>query len=383
VTSARATRFRRPVTPRPVLLARWSLLVGTFVSAGLPTADGAVEAGERGEIMKSIPATLTPHDETARFLVETASWAPSVHNTQPWWFGVRGPTITVHADADRRLDVSDPDGREMLISCGAALFTLRLAARHLGYVPKVRPLPDPERPGLLADIDISVGSRPATDDERRMFEQIRLRRSHRGGFGPGRLPAALLPTLCNEAQHEGAALRIVADPRARLALGALSEAAEQVQRLDAGHVAEVARWAPAPGSVRRDGVHQGAYPREPEHTDPHFAARDFARGQGWGRSGGDARNATGVVVLLMTDGDAPADWLAAGQALQRVLLRAAEEGVSAAFHTQALEVPELRALIRARFCGGAHPQILVRLGEADSELRSVRRPVADVAREEP
>jgi nitroreductase len=106
--------------------------------------------------MKPIPAATAPHEEIAAFLIEAASWAPSVHNTQPWWFGVREAGLSLHADVDRRLDVADPDGREMLISCGAALFTLCLAARRLGLVTEVRLLPDSDRPGLMADVDIAV-----------------------------------------------------------------------------------------------------------------------------------------------------------------------------------------------------------------------------------
>jgi nitroreductase len=333
--------------------------------------------------MKPILAAPTSPDEIAAFLIDAASHAPSVHNTQPWWFGVRGSRLTVHADTDRRLDVADPDGREMLISCGAALFTLRLAARHLGYAADERLWPDPERPTLLADVDIAR-QRPATADEQRMHDQIVRRRTHRGGFGPDRLPPALLSKLSIEAQREGASLRIVADPRARQAVAALSEAAEQTLRLDIDYTTELARWAPAPGNRRHDGVQPGAYPREPEQTAPHFAARDFARGQGWGRHGDDPKDATGVAALLMTPGDAPADRLAAGMALQRVLLCAAEADVSAAFHTQALELPELRDFIRTRFCGGAHPQMIMRLGHTgDASGSGVRRLRSAIARDEP
>jgi hypothetical protein len=89
------------------------------------------------------------------------------------------------------------------------------------------------------------------------------------------------------------------------------------------------------------------------------------------------------VALLTTGSDRRADWLRAGQGLQRILLRAAEDGVSAAFHTQALEIPELREFARTRFCDGAYPQMIVRLGVADREIRSVRRPLEDVIRLEP
>jgi hypothetical protein len=88
-----------------------------------------------------------------------------------------------------------------------------------------------------------------------------------------------------------------------------------------------------------------------------------------------------VVALLTTPGDAPADRLAAGMALQRTLLRATEAGVSAAFHTQALELPELRSFVRMRFCGGTHPQMLMRLGRPHAPHGSgVRRPGSDVTR---
>src|SRR5262252_6814628 len=55
-------------------------------------------------------------DEVAAYVVAAAIWAPSVHNTQPWWFATRGAELTLHADSRRQLGVVDPAGREMLIS---------------------------------------------------------------------------------------------------------------------------------------------------------------------------------------------------------------------------------------------------------------------------
>ncbi len=46
----------------------------------------------------------------------------------------------------------DPLGREMLISCGAALYGLRLAVRSLGYLPVTELFPDPARLRLLARV---------------------------------------------------------------------------------------------------------------------------------------------------------------------------------------------------------------------------------------
>ncbi|MEV0400986.1 hypothetical protein [Actinoallomurus sp. NPDC050550] len=321
------------------------------------------DTSERGELLQQ--------------LVEAAVWAPSAHDTRPWWFDTHGETVTLHADTDRRLNVVDPHGREMLISCGAALFTLRLAVRRLGRRPEVRMGSDPDRPGLIADVSLGQ-PQPVSDDERQMCEQIERRRTHRGGFRACALPVGLLQDLRAHACAEHVSLRIVADPRVRVALAALSDAAEQMQRMDPAYVAEVARWAPPPGSDRQDGGHEEAPPRDPDDTGPHVDERDFARGQGWGMTGGEPREATGVVALLTTAGDGRTDWLRAGQALQRVLLRAAEDDVSAAFHTQVLEVPELREFIRTRFCDATYPQMIMRLGAADDEFAGARRPAADI-----
>src|SRR5260370_39768333 len=81
-------------------------------------------------------------------MLATAARAPSVHNTQPWRFAVPPHAIDLYADPARRLR-QDRGGREMLISCGAALFGLRLAVRDLGHRPAGSLFPDPARPGLL------------------------------------------------------------------------------------------------------------------------------------------------------------------------------------------------------------------------------------------
>jgi nitroreductase len=84
--------------------------------------------------------------DTIQFAVAAAVHAPSVHNTQPWRFGRGERTIDVYADADRQLRVADPAGRELMISCGAAVFTLRVALRYLGRLPHLRLFPTPPAP---------------------------------------------------------------------------------------------------------------------------------------------------------------------------------------------------------------------------------------------
>ncbi|QFG21279.1 hypothetical protein [Actinomadura sp. WMMB 499] len=321
----------------------------------------------------------------ARRAIGDAVWAPSVHNTQPWRFGVHGERISVRADADRRLNIADPSGREMLISCGAALYSLRLALRVLGYAPDVRLLPDPDRPHLLADVYMKPGEPPDGDTED-LHGRIRRRRTHRGGFVSGDVPDAVIRRIEVETEMEGARLVQAVDAHVAGALAALTDAAEHVQRRTPSYATEIARWAPAPGTRRRDGVQEGGYPRETPRTEPHFAARDFARERDRGvpgPAGGGGRDA-GLIMLLVTESDDPACWIRAGQSLQRALLRADQHDLAVAFHTQALEVPELRDFIRTRFCAGRHPQSLLRIGAVGDDapgLEGVRRPVEEVTNE--
>ena len=232
----------------------------------------------------STPGTTTEAlttDEVTRLAVAMAVWAPSVHNTQPWWFSADGPQISLYADIGRRLTVADPEGREMMVSCGAALFTLRLALRSLGFIPETCVLPDPGEPLLVA----RGGWRQraaVTEDERHLVSQVRRRRTHRGGFDPAPLPPGLLAALRASAARDGAMLRIVADDGRRAALAAAVETAERTLQLDSRHVQELIAWAPAPGSPRGDGVPPTSYPARAEHTDPEFPGRNFAHGCGWG-----------------------------------------------------------------------------------------------------
>ncbi|MBC9717390.1 hypothetical protein H9Y04_33160 [Streptomyces sp. TRM66268-LWL] len=317
-------------------------------------------------------------DHAALHVVSAAVTAPSLHNSQPWIFTCRDGEISLYADATRRLGAIDPNARELTISCGAALFNLRLAMRQLGFRPVVRVCPDPGRPGLLARVTWGAHA-AATAEEQVMHRAMRARHTYRGPFQATPLPATLLDALRGHARAEGAEFYPLGDRREQLRLADLVREAETCQRNDPLYVTELARWTRPPHDSRRDGVPVEAGPFDPDATL--LAGRDFSgwtHGRPFGGLPGEWPSRTGLMVLLNTPHDMPQDWLRAGQALQRVLLFAAGHKVAAAFHTQPLELPALRPQVRTLIASGQVPQMILRLGHSNWSLRTPRRDVREV-----
>jgi hypothetical protein len=305
-------------------------------------------------------------------VIATAVRAPSVHNTQPWRFSAEGPTIELYADRSRRLDVADPTGREMFISCGAALFGLRLAVRSTGFRPVVEVLPRWPRVDPLARVHLGAPAAvgPA---ERRFLSAVWRRHTHRGPFAPEPLPAGLLPALRRDAEAEAVALLVVGS-RDNGPVHQLADDAMRSQAGDDAVAAELRRWTSREAAP--DGVPARAYVARPTGGPHRLAQRDFDQGRGWGRL--DAAGVPAATVILATAGDEPIDWLCAGQALHRVLLRAAGSWVFASLHSQPVEVPAVRRALRTRLRMAGAPQMVMQLGRAHTAPLTGRRPVGEV-----
>jgi hypothetical protein len=141
--------------------------------------------------------------EQLRFLVHYAVLAPSGHNTQPWLFRSTADSLEVHADRTRALPVVDPQGRELVMSCGAALFHLRVAVRRFGYTAEIETLPDATNPTLLAPVRLGQRRSPAAE-ESLLFASIPKRRTNRMPFETREVPRVLLSGLRAAAEEEGA-----------------------------------------------------------------------------------------------------------------------------------------------------------------------------------
>jgi hypothetical protein len=316
-------------------------------------------------------------------LIALAARAPSLHNSQPWRFRIDGSAVELRADPDRQLWHTDPDGREMLISCGAALYGLRLGLRRLGFQPVTEVLPDPAQPALIARVRPGPRKR-LSREEWDMIAAVPHRHTHRGPFGPGRVPERLLDGLVHDAAAEGADLILLSSVSQIHGLARLTAGASRAQRATRGTGAEARRWARPAGSTARDGVPARArtgserWPasgrRQEEPAHERLPRRDFGL-PGDLPVGGPLPSATAV---LATTGDKPADWIGAGQALHRLLLRAADRWVFASLQSQPLESPGLRAAIRDYLGLPGYPQLLLQFGRASTAAATPRRPVAKI-----
>ncbi|MBW3633716.1 MAG: nitroreductase family protein [Chloroflexi bacterium] len=338
----------------------------------------AEQASEPWRVTERVFPTSGSAEEQLRFLLGYAILAPSSHNTQPWHFRIGESRVDLIADRSRGLSVVDPDDRELIISCGAALYNLRLALRCFGFQDTVEPFPDHNEPDLLARVRIAPGG-VASAEEQALLAAIPRRRTNRAAFAERPVPPILLDALADAAAAERAWFHVVTGQRERAAVAALIAEGDRLQWADPAFRRELASWMRADWTTRGDGMPGTGFGiGEIESLVAPVLIRTFDMGRG--RAAKDQELALGspVLAVLGTDADTPEAHLEAGQAIARVLLRAAVDDVSASFLNQPNEIPALRTRLRETLGHPGWPQMLVRLGYESPGPHTPRRPVADV-----
>jgi hypothetical protein len=325
-------------------------------------------------------ARLMP--EAIASVVATAARAPSVHNTQPWKFRIYDQVIELHGDPDRILTHLDPAGRELTISCGAALFGLRLGLRHIGCLPAVELWPDRQQPWLVARV-WPAGHAAANAVETELVAAVPHRHTHRGPFAPGEVSPRLLAALATDAAAEGCELVFIDEPQLISGLAALVDLAAADQDASAEISAEARHWLRPAGSTARDGVPAHAAAVADDALPARFRQRDFgAAGAGEAdiapsRAPERSGEPPAVTAVLGTAADTADDWVRAGQALNRLLLRAATRWVFASLQSQPLESPRHREQVRDLLKLPGQPQMLLQFGRANTAMATPRRPQAE------
>ncbi|MFD7962690.1 Acg family FMN-binding oxidoreductase [Streptomyces zaomyceticus] len=312
-------------------------------------------------------------------LIEDAVTAPSMHNAQPWTFVCRtdAGVIELHGDPLRGMPHEDPDHRALHLGCGAALFGLRVGAAHRGRHAEVRLLPRPEDRWHFADVELH-----GADDVDRglvaLHPALSRRHTSRFPFTEERIPSEVIDGLRASALLEGCRLVVPGDWHTDAVLEIVHDS-ERFEAADAAVRAEIAAWTRTGASdegSRTEGIPSYAFgPRQYDVTSP---VRDFDSL----RKSPDRPSARfekkPQIALLGTYEDNAQQWLTAGQALHRVLLRATLDGLSTSLMSQPLEWSELRSAVRDPASTTGFVHMVIRLGYGPQGRATPRRPVSEV-----
>lgn len=296
------------------------------------------------------------------FLLAYAVLAPSNYNTQPWLFRINASDVEIHADRRRAIRVIDPYDRELTLSCGAALFNLRTAAEYFGHRYEFELLPDSGNANLLARFRLGLKAETGAEDIL-LFHAIAQRRTNRQPFQPDPLPAEIRDELTQAAAAEGAWLQFINGEDARANVADLVAEADRRQWADKHFRQELANWVRAKPETDLDGI-----PAHDHGVKDWLAFAGPALIRTFDRGGGEAARDREIAVhsptlaLLGTEKEDWPAWLAAGQALQHVLLAARARNVWASFLCQPIEVPELRGQLAEMLGLSGYPHVLLRLG---------------------
>lgn len=279
--------------------------------------------------------------------------------TLPWSVQRQGEGLVLRLEHLREELLADRANREILMACGAVLANLRITAHHLGYELDVELWPDGVDSPTVARI--ALGS-PVTagQEEEVLFDVLSRGPRAQSMGGGGGISPALIALLRHGARTGGGWLDVVADDARREIVGdlereavAISDAEQSARRLLSARYGSgvlgpqfALGGAPALGELL---VTLGASVQPSNEWSTGRAAR----------MRGSAIEAP-LLAVLGTGDDRPSGWLRSGAALQRVLLHASVQGLTATFLNEPLQHPLLRDALRSVLFADGMPQAVVR-----------------------
>lgn len=315
-----------------------------------------------------------PDPATVRTALSLATRAPSVHNSQPWRWRVGAQSIHLYADPSRRLPRTDPDGRDLLISCGASLHHATAAFAALGWQCKVSRFPNVAEADHLASIELAKGEPEEKDIA--LAAAIPRRRTDRRYFSHWPVPHSDVVTIGVRLARMGVLLRHVdmtTDIRAIVAEAVWLHAS------DAEYLTELTTWSGRYSSIA------GVPARSTPESDAAAAlpGRLFAGPVLEQPADTTAYDDHGLLLALGTGSDDALGRLRAGEATSAALLTSTVLGLASCPVSEPLEITETRAALRSEVFGDeAHPQMMIRIGwapvGADPLPATPRRPLDDV-----
>ncbi len=317
-----------------------------------------------------------PDAGTIETVLMLAGRAPSVHNTQPWRWRVDAASLHLYSEAARQLPNTDPDGRDLMVSCGSALHHCTVALAAVGWQPKVTRLPNPADPDHLAAIE--VAAHPADSVDIALAAAIPRRRTDRRHYTHWPVPVGDIALMAARAARHGVRLCLLDDAADIKTLHDIVIRSVR-DHLSREYLAELAAWSGRHASVAGVPARNTPAP-DPNAKIPgrHFAGPALAM-----PPDSSAADDNAVVLALGTRDDDRMARLRAGEAVSAVLLTATATGLASCPVTEPLETADTRAAVRSEVFGDSdYPQMLLRVGwapiNADPLPATPRRDLDDV-----
>jgi hypothetical protein len=294
------------------------------------------------------PASGSPRQKLG-YALKCATLAAPMDEWLPWQFLLDDERIDLVADTCQPPETADPDGRELMIRCGAALFHLKLALKRFGCLGQVELFPELDRHVLVARVHYGRchdGGAQAVA----LFEAMSRGREKSTPWSEVPVSEYLLQMFEGVAAGEKAWLEFSHCESSRDRLVELAEPGGR-----------------APMAVHHREALSGNS-RVAQWTRPllTFVVRVRHSGNIAVETGGSRADQMAALAVIKTKTDDWHGWLAAGQAMARVSLQARVSEVSAQIFDQACRSRYVREELRTSIGHKGFAQTIIGFGSHPS-----------------
>ncbi|MDF2500799.1 MAG: nitroreductase [Anaerosporomusa subterranea] len=338
------------------------------------------EAAMRKEYTLQYVPGLTEDEIKILYL---ASLAPSGHNTQPWIITIKGPKRwVIGSDRTRWLPAVDPDNREMMLSIGAFIENLSVAAGIHGYEAEIDVIGKDNYSSEIAEIRLVKGKETSVSDK-----VIKERRTVRKHLLKSTIRAEDISHLVENDKNAVFYYPLNSKEGTYLSQANLLANKAQVYREDAqAELAKWIRWTDREAREYRNGLTPESM--EMQGIVRWYAKHFFSKGDVLGKT---FKNETLKLIedqvqtcagwlVVKSDSSTVADLINAGRVLQSAWLRAHEKLI--AFHpmTQILEEAPWRTELAKELGHSGSIQFVIRIGYLKEYIQpvSLRMPVSKI-----
>lgn len=300
-----------------------------------------------------------------KFFARYAVLAPSGHNTQPWRFSTDKDALLLGAERGRHLPYSGVQANEPLVSLGACLQTLQMAAEGFGYTVKIGP------PKGNAVARITLAGKTNADPS--LLNAITARSSNRHPYDLGKLPEALLRGLTGTDLKHVSAHSLSSRKDIEYMAGKTGEATLRIFG-DKKFREELSKWVRNNITRQHDGMpgYTQGIPTPPSLLAKHMIRRmDISKDQAKKDIKRVLQSPTLIIVSIDEESDEAL--LNGGRLYAQICVLAQQKGLSTAGTGAAVIDSDAREEVRKQYRLPGRPIAIIRIGKAKKPARHTPR----------